>query len=154
MYLRLSERGVACFLLDMMRAIPHDSRAAAWSWRLFISFSHTLTPTHTNTHTHSFSLSLARSLYLSSFRSFIIYGYLFFVFAQKSLAAPADVNAITRSSRPTDGSGETTTSGLIYECESDDRRSFSARRFRRRHTCVYGNGHHSRGVKKSPGTCV
>lgn len=120
--------------------------------RAFLSISPSLSHTHNPTQTHN--LFLSRSLYLSSFRSFIIYSYLFFVFAHKSLAAPADVNAITRSSRPTDGSGETTTSGLIYECESDDRRSCSARRFRRRRTCVYGNGHRSRGVKIARVTCV
>lgn len=36
-YLRLSERGVACFLLDMMRAMPHDLLPAANSSRFFFS---------------------------------------------------------------------------------------------------------------------
>jgi len=66
-YLRLSERGVACFLLDMMRVIPHDSRLTALSSRLFIS------------------LFLYIYIYIPLFLSFVLpllNRYLFFVFAQ------------------------------------------------------------------------
>jgi len=66
-YLRLSERGVACFLLDMMRAIPHDSwPVSRGGLRAFLSFS----PSPSFSHTRS-------TLFISLVFPFLYYSLLF-----------------------------------------------------------------------------